>query len=343
MSVPVLTFFNNKGGVGKTSLVYHLAWMLSEQGKRILAGDLDPQANLTASFVDDESLEPLWIGSSEDPNATIYQCVQPLAEVGDLKQPAIQMISSALGVIPGDLALSSFEERLSVEWPNALGSSSLFRPFRVLTAFWQVMQMGADQMQADMILVDVGPNLGAINRSALIATDYVVVPVAADMFSLQGLRNLVPTLRGWREEWRRRKENWPSPDFSLPSGGMRPIGYVVQQHGERQGRPVKAYGKWVERIPREYARIVDDEEGRSIADLPEGDANCLATVRHYRSLVPMAQEARKPIFALKPADGAIGSHAAATIKAYSDFRDLAGRIVDQVERMELERREGVDE
>ena len=336
MSVPVLTFFNNKGGVGKTSLVYHLAWMLSEQGKRILAGDLDPQANLTASFVDDESLEPLWIGSSEDSNATIYQCVQPLAAVGDLKQPAIHMISNALGVIPGDLALSSFEERLSEEWPKALGSSSLFRPFRVLTAFWQVMQMGAERMQADMILVDVGPNLGAINRSALIATDYVVVPVAADMFSLQGLRNLVPTLKGWREEWRRRKQNWLSPDFPLPSGGMRPIGYVVQQHGERQGRPVKAYGKWVGRIPREYARIVDGEEGRSIADLPVGDANCLATVRHYRSLVPMAQEARKPIFALKPADGAIGGHAAATIKAYGDFRDLAGRIVDQVERMEQE-------
>lgn len=337
MSVPVLTFFNNKGGVGKTSLVYHLAWMLSEQGRRILAGDLDPQANLTASFVDDEPLESLWLDSSENRNATIYQCVQPLVEVGDLKQPAIRAISDTLGVIPGDLALSGFEERLSVEWPNALASSNLFRPFRVLTAFWQVMQMGAARMQADMILVDVGPNLGAINRSALIATDYVIVPVAADMFSLQGLRNLVPTMREWREEWRRRRENWRSPDFPLPNGGMRPIGYIVQQHGERQGRPVKAYGKWVERIPGAYARIVDGEGGRSIAGQPEGDPDCLATVRHFRSLIPMAQEARKPIFALKPADGAIGSHAAATQKAYGDFRDLAERIVERVERMEPKR------
>jgi len=342
MSVPVLTFFNNKGGVGKTSLVYHLAWMLSEQGKRILTSDLDPQANLTASFVDDDSLEPLWISNSEAQNATIYQCVRPLAKVGDLKEPTIRMVSTALGIIPGDLALSRFEERLSAEWPSALGSTDLFRPFRVLTAFWQVMQMGAKQMQADMILVDVGPNLGAINRSVLIATDYVLVPVAADMFSLQGLRNLVPTLKAWREDWRRRKENWPSADFQLPDGGMRPIGYVVQQHSERQGRPVMAYRRWVERIPREYDRIVGGGQDETIANQPEDDPNCLATVRHYRSLIPMAQEARKPIFHLRSADGAIGGHAAAVNKAYADFRELAGRIAARVERLEAERQGRTD-
>ena len=340
VSAPVLTFFNNKGGVGKTSLVYHLAWMLSEQGKRILACDLDPQANLTASFMDDETLEPLLTGSPENGNATIHQCVQPLAEVGDLKQPVVHMVSDTLGVIPGDLALSSFEDLLSVEWLDAHDSSYLLQSFWVLTAFWQVMQMGAKEMQADMILVDVGPNLGAINRSALIATDYVIVPVVADVFSLQGLRNLASTLATWRKEWRRRRENWPSPDFPLPNGGMRPIGYILQQHGERQGRPVKAYGKWAARIPEAYARLMDGWEHRSIADSPESDPNCLARVRGYRSLVRMAQEARKPIFALKPADGAIGSHAAATVKAYGDFRELAGRIVERMERMESERQGG---
>ena len=60
MSVPVLTFFNNKGGVGKTSLVYHLAWMLYDLGHRVLACDLDPQANLTAAFLNEERLESLW-------------------------------------------------------------------------------------------------------------------------------------------------------------------------------------------------------------------------------------------------------------------------------------------
>ena len=60
MSIPVLTFFNNKGGVGKTSLVYHMAWMFSEMGKRIVAIDLDPQANLTSAFLPEDQLEALW-------------------------------------------------------------------------------------------------------------------------------------------------------------------------------------------------------------------------------------------------------------------------------------------
>ncbi|MYG51470.1 MAG: AAA family ATPase [Rhodospirillaceae bacterium] len=334
MSVPVLTFFNNKGGVGKTSLVYHLAWMFSNEGKRILACDLDPQANLTASFVEEDSLEAIWSQDTQKENNTIYQCVSPLAEVGDLKNPHVREISQSLAVVCGDLSLSGFEEILSGEWTKALDTVNLYRPFRILTAFWQVMQSGAKMIDADMIMVDVGPNLGAINRSALIATDYVVIPVAADMFSLQGLRNLAPTLARWRKEWSKRREGWGEPGFPLPDGGMKPIGYIVQQHGERQGRPVKAYGKWAERIPREYARTAGQNQLDSIPISPEEDINCLGTVRHFRSLVPMAQEARKPIFHLKPADGAIGSHAAAVQKAYQDFRDLANRIVRLIEGSE---------
>ena len=97
MTAPVLTFFNNKGGVGKTSLVYHLAWMLSERGERVLACDLDPQANLTASFLSEDELESLWIGESQ--NQTIYQCVVPLTEVGDLRKPEVHMASDALARI----------------------------------------------------------------------------------------------------------------------------------------------------------------------------------------------------------------------------------------------------
>ena len=170
MPAPVLTFFNNKGWVGKTSLVYHLAWMLSEIGERVLACDLDPQANLTATFLDEDQLESLWKGDPQ--NLTIYQCIRPLTEVGDLRSPRVHQISDMLGLIPGDLALSSFEDSLSNEWPNALGES----------------------------------------------------------------------------------------------------------------------------------------------------------IRHYRSLVPMGQESRKPVFHLKSADGAIGAHAEAVGRAYDDFKTLANKI-----------------
>ena len=244
MTVPVLTFFNNKGGVGKTSLIYHLAWMLSETGHRVLACDLDPQANLSAAFLDEHRLEVIWDNgkarNKESSANTIAQCVEPLMQVGDLHSPALEKITPDLHLIAGDLALSGFEDTLSAEWPNALGSTNLYRPFRILTAFSTIMQDGAKQMDASVILADVGPNLGAINRSALIATDYVIVPLGADLFSLQGLRNLGPTLQNWRTEWEKRINNWQQPQFPLPRGSMTPIGYVVQQHSVRLDRPVQA-------------------------------------------------------------------------------------------------------
>lgn len=329
MTVPVLTFFNNKGGVGKTSLVYHLAWMLSEMGHKVLACDLDPQANLSSAFLDEESLEVLWTDSAPNRGNTIFKCVEPLLQVGDLLKPALQDITPNLHIIAGDLALSGFEDTLSGEWPNALGSSNLYRPFRILTSFWTVMQSGADEMGASVILADVGPNLGALNRSALIATDRVIVPLGADLFSLQGLRNLGPTLRRWREEWNKRKRNWPTRDFPIPEGTMRPLGYVVQQHGVRLNRPVKAYEKWVNRMPEEYARYLLDRKRGPYAESPRNDPSCLATMKHYRSLIPMAQEVRKPIFRLTPADGAIGSHAASVEDARKDFRALAQLIIER--------------
>jgi cellulose biosynthesis protein BcsQ len=193
---------------------------------------------------------------------------------------------------------------------------------------------GASQCGAEIILVDVGPSLGAINRSALIATDYIVVPLGADHFSLQGLRNLGPTLRRWRENWRRRLDNWPEPQFPLPRGAMKPIGYVVQQHGVRLRRPVEAYDRWVRRIPAEYATSVlggAEPQGRLE---PEHDPNRIATLKHYRSLVPLGQDARKPIFSLTAADGAIGSHSVAAREAYADFRRLALDILRRMGALE---------
>ncbi len=326
MSVPVLTFFNNKGGVGKTSLVFHLAWMFSTMGKRVVAIDLDPQANLTSAFLPEEELEVLWDPDDQSQRSTtIYQCVRPLTEVGDLLAPQTQRIAAGLHLVPGDLSLAGFEDLLSQAWPAALDSGNLYRPLRVLSSFWQVAQMAAQQHSADIILADVGPHLGAINRSALIASDHVVIPLAADLFSLQGLRNLGPTLAGWRADWTKRRENWSNPAFALPLGSMQPEGYILMQHSERLLRPVKSYMKWADRIPSTYAESI-----LAGSTHPLREDNCLARLKHYRSLMPMAQEVRKPIFQLTAADGAIGNHASAVTQARDDFHALAITILKRI-------------
>ena len=334
MNQPVLTFFNNKGGVGKTSLIYHLAWMFASLRKRVVIVDLDPQANLTAAFLDEETIEKIW--RTESKNATIYQCVKPLTGVGDILNPKLLGISTDLYLIPGDVSLSGYEDTLSNEWPNSMGDNNLYRPMRILSSFWQVMQKAASKVEADIVLVDIGPNLGAINRSVLIATDYVVIPLGADLFSLQGLKNLGPTLKSWKGLWQKRLDNWANSfekqsysDFQLPQGKMQPIGYLCQQHSVRLDRPVKAYDKWVNRIPNVYRNAVLGKDSTTKIK-PSDDPYCLATIKHYRSLIPMAQEKRKPIFNLTSADGAIGSHANAVQDAKQDFRLLAEKIASNV-------------
>ena len=93
MNAKTITFFNNKGGVGKTSLIYHVAWMLAELNHDVLAVDLDTQANLTAAFLTEDVLERLW-QETEPPKAdTMYECVSPLMKVGDIQSPTVRKIA----------------------------------------------------------------------------------------------------------------------------------------------------------------------------------------------------------------------------------------------------------
>jgi cellulose biosynthesis protein BcsQ len=345
-----IAFFNNKGGVGKTTLLYHLAWMFSELGVRTVALDLDPQSNLTSMFLSEERLIELW----ENPNAgqTIVAAVAPLLEegTGDVRPPHLEKVSRNLALVPGDLGLAGMEDELSAQWPNCL--EGVAKAFRITSALHRAVMLAAREFNAELALIDVGPNLGALNRCAVIAADHVAVPLVPDLFSLQGLRNLGPTLRKWRSGWQKRLEEAPStlterpPDVvkdylarlkeapsnptGLPTGAMEPAGYVVLQHAVRQSRPVKAYMRWAERIPAAYRNAMRLPPGGPSLTL-DTDPECLAQLKHYRSLMPLAMEAGKPIFQLKPADGAIGAHVAAVEECRKDFQRLARRLAKATE------------
>lgn len=318
-----IAFFNNKGGVGKTSLVHHLAWMYADQDLNVVAADLDPQANLTSMFINDDHIERLW---EKKGLRTVYGTLKPLLDgTGDIDTPHLERPISGLGLVVGDLKLAAAEDEMALQWPGCLDRNP--RAFRVVSALWRVLRKAAEQAEASLVLIDVGPNLGALNRAALIAADYVVVPLAPDLYSLQGLRNLGPVLDRWREQWDERFYRNPVDDLEIPKGSMKPIGYVVMQHAIRLDRPVKAYARWIDRIPGVYSQAVrgrSSKEGLTIED----DPACLAMLKHFRSLMPLAQEARKPMFALKPGDGAIGGHTRAVQDCYREFKKLA-EIINQ--------------
>jgi cellulose biosynthesis protein BcsQ len=197
--------------------------------------------------------------------------------------------------------------------------------FRVASSFHRVIQAAATAHDADIVLIDVGPNLGAINRSALISAEFVATPLGADLFSIQGLRNLGPTLVRWRDEWKERLAKNPVTGLELPPGVIQPIGYIVMQPNLYGGHVTQAYARWLHEIPIVYKEAVLRERAES--NLTIGvDPCCLAILRHYRSLMPMAQAAQKPIFKLTAGDGAIGAHSQAVQKVGNEFRDLARKL-----------------
>ena len=317
-----IAFFNTTGGVGKTSLVYPLAWMFADRGVPLLAADLDPQANLTAIFLTEERLEEIWPEDQEH-TATIFGAVRPILRgIGDIVKPPVEPIVPILGLLPGDLGLSGFEDKLSDAWPRCHNSDEA--AFRIMTAFHRLMNMMADGW-AELVLIDVGPNLGAINRATLIASDHVCVPLAPDLYSLQGLKNLGPALMGWRSTWAGLRAKAPK-NLSLPAGSMSPAGYVVMQHGMRDSRPVKAYQRWMAKIPPVYRTAVLGQPTAGAIPEVENDPNCLAQLKHYRSLMTLAMEAHKPMFHLTPADGAIGAHGEAVRDCRNDFLRLARKV-----------------
>ena len=329
MTTPIITFFNNKGGVGTTSLVYHLAWMYADRGRRVVAVDLDPQSNLTSFFLTDEQIEQIW-ENKNSPN-TIFRCIQPLIKgTGDILAPElidVEIDSVSLALLAGDLTLSDFEDDLATVWPECANGRE--RAFQVTSAIWRVIQEAIDGFDADLVLIDMGTDLGSINRAIMIATDYIVIPLAADLFSVQGLKNLGPTLNRWRQQWQERVPKNPAADLQLPAGSMEPIGYVAMLHAERVSRPTLAYQRWLAQIPNVYQTEIIGQTPVDYLSFAE-DPNFLGKLKHYRSLMPMAQEVHKPIFYLKPADGVVGGHYYSVQDAHRDFLKLAKEIEHRI-------------
>lgn len=319
----VITFFNSKGGVGKTTTVYHVAWMLSEMGIKSIAIDFDPQSNLTSMFLPDDRLEEIY--EAEKP-CTVSKSVEPVT-AGKPYQPVhIETITDNLGLVAGDLALSTFEDNLSDAWLKCLDGDSY--SFRIMSIFNTLIKDVARRFNAEYILIDVGPNLGSINRAVLLSSDYMIVPVVSDIFSRQAIKSIGITLQKWKYQWEIRLKQAPEEKiFSIPQKDIKPAGYIVMQYSVKESRLAQSYLCWAKQIPRIFKEYVLNDNTLT-DDTVEEDPNCIGLLKHYRSLAPMSMEAHKPIFLLKPADGAIGAHLYAVQKSYEEFRSFTERIID---------------
>jgi len=209
-------------------------------------------------------------------------------------------------------------DELSTAWHHCLTHPDQ-HALRVFTALSQILQWAAADIQPDLLLVDLGPGLGALNRSGLFATDYIAIPLDSAPVSLHGLRPLGAALKNWKQSWQTQAGRCPHV------GKMQPIGYLYQQQSLRPDRQMQVVETWASQIPGVYREsLLDLPRVQGIT--PASDPECIGMVKNFRSLNQMAKEKRKPMFCLTPADGAIGCHASAAVDAEKHFRQLARQV-----------------
>ena len=306
-----IAVFSNVVGIGKTSLVYHLGHLLADLGRRVLLIDLDPQAHLTSLCISEERVEALWQGEPEQRPTVAAYGPDPLH---------LEALRPDLAIVPGDLALASREDTLAASWSAALhGAKDHAFTFALLAT--TISEAGKNH-RANLVLLDLGPDLSAINRAALLAVDFVLTALTPSLQSLEGLQLLGPMLHGSRQRWQSLEAAHAGV---LPLRRMEPLGYVVTQTGMRLRDPIPGYARWLARIPGAYRQALQRGSGhpKSISDDPE----CLGLVHHYAGLMPLALDARKPMFDLRPADGAIVSQMDSVQRCRDDYKRLAEQIL----------------
>lgn len=306
-----IAFFNNKGGVGKTTLACNFASFLAKsRGLRVALVDCDPQANATQLLLDDTTWEGIYEDRKAAEERTILKSLREI-RAGDSSVPEDIDVHFAarfgVGVIAGHPSLSVVEDLLSTSWGEFL-AKRLGGARRSLWVRQLVSHLSSD---FDVVVFDLGPSLGALNRSVLMGCDHFVTPVAADLFSLYALENIGEWVGGWASEYAEAVPKLEAGTATLANydiPGRLPIangwvGYSVQQYVARSSRGkirgVQSYERYRQQIPQRAERL------RSFAAAPETLE--LGIVPNMFSMVPLAQAAHAPISDLRPADGVRGA------------------------------------
>lgn len=315
-----IAVFNNKGGVGKTTLLCNLASYLSNYlSKRVLIVDADPQCNASIYTINIDELEG-YIFSEGTTIRSVFEPVQ--SGEGFIEASRIPFHFSSgfnVHVIVGDPKLSLLEDFLSKDWYD--GTNGEPRGLKTTFTFFDLLQKISSDF--DYVFFDVGPSLGAINRSVLLSCDFFLIPMSTDIFSLQAITNIAQSVKSWKDSCERGMNEYCAKNGRVLTINDKPIsirtsfiGYITQQYVAKSVsgvvRPVKAYEQIIRQIP-------DVIKTQLLGMYPESivETLSLGTIPNFNSLIPLSQTVNKPIFKLSGPDGVVGAHFA-KVKDYEE-------------------------
>jgi cellulose biosynthesis protein BcsQ len=338
----IIAMFNNKGGVSKTTTTFNLGWMLAERGHKVVLVDADPQCNLTGMTMDlagESALEEFY---ENHPGRNIKAALEPAFKSRPRPVEAVDCVEVAgiegLYLIPGHIGLAEDETSLGI----AQQLSETIQALKNLPgSFRYLFDKTAEQYDAEYVIVDLSPGLGAVNQNLVSTADYVIIPASPDVFSVMAMESLARVLPRWKK-WAQSAselEAMADADYPFPEPRLKFLGTIIQRFRLRSGEATQGFQEFFEIIDKSISETLAPALKEADLLLPDenyaeaglGENYRLASISDFNSLITTSQKARKPVFALTKADvkrvGVVWDAASEAITRFHDaFTELAERI-----------------
>lgn len=310
----IVTLYNHKGGVSKTTTTFNLAHYLASRGKRVLLVDADAQCNLTELCLGKVIAELDAIAENtgeikELPGTSTLDALKPRID-GDVPFVDIDAIHpvtirEGLDLIRGSVDLTSIEDDIAEAHTQRFAArTNLMRTYVAVGDF--LVRLGA-QRNYDYIFIDLGPSSGALTRAFFLACDAFFVPVAPDRFNVQAIKTLSSIVGRWIEEHDQIRKDYES--YSLPVRHGRPIflGAISQFFKMFKGKPKAGFTVWMRRIPEQISGclvpILNKFSTKERTLCPIVYDEFIATqIPDFGTLGPLMQEVGKAVFEISQAD-----------------------------------------
>lgn len=312
-----IAFFNHKGGVSKTTSVFHIGWMLASKGKKVILVDCDPQCNLTGLILDYKKSEE-YPFEDKAKALNIRDGLAPAFEARPvaLSPVELQTVDACPGlyVLPGHVGLAEYESQLSIAHEL---STSLAALQNIPGSLRWLIDLTAQSIGADYVLVDMSPSLGALNQNLFTTSDAFIVPMAPDFFSAMALQSLARVLPKWTawsakaaEQTTLRESAYPWPAKTPKYVGSIVQNYRIRSRDGKEAAPTRAYQKWFDALlsvkQNEFLPLIDKAGLLLDAEIYNNSGaqieNFLIEVPDFNSLIAISQSLSKPVFALNRED-----------------------------------------